>query len=533
MILTRGLDKPKGYRSLGGMAERYLGVKLNKEVRGQIQRRGLDKTVVKYAAEDVQYQNKIRLLQLEQLKKLDLLRYADLENKYVISLARTSYNGFGIDKNKWLKVEEDNKKLVLEYREKLDNWIIENLPEFSEKTLFWTQVNVKWTSYMQVISVMKKLGVDLQIADKKTGEEKESVGLKILQKQSHKSELIPMYIKYKELMKEISTYGSKFLLENVNPVTNRIHSEYFQILETGRISSNNPNLQNIPGELKGETHPLRKCFTPKEGNIFVVADYSQQEPRITADYSKDEYLIDFILNGSGDSHGLIATMISEYLLGEHIEVTKDNNPFVQKFGKNIRSIGKTINLGKDYGKSAYTTAPDLGISIDEAQKLFDIIDSKTPKKIAYFKKWQQFVEHNGYIVTDDLVRSKTWFQDFKEYSILKRIPYNEKTKKDISKFFKLKGSLERFAQNNRIQGSAALMTKIAHIMIEEEFAKRNIQVKAFIVNLVHDEIVAECVYEIRQEVADIMQECMLKAGKLFCSIIPMKAEPEITMEWLH
>jgi DNA polymerase I-like protein with 3'-5' exonuclease and polymerase domains len=533
MILTRGMEKPKGYRSLEGMALRYLGVQLNKEVRGQIQWRGLDSTVIKYAAEDVMYQNKIRLIQKKQLSDFNLQRYADLENRYVLDLARTSYLGFGIDVDKWKKVEENNLLLLEEYRKKLDDWVINNLPKFTEQTLFWVQVNVKWTSFMQVIPVMKELGVDLKVLDKETNEEKESVGLKLLQKQSHKSDLIPIYIRFKELAKEVSTYGSKFLLENLNPVTKRVHSEFFQILETGRISSNKPNIQNIPGELNGETHPLRRCFKPSDGNTFIVADYSQQEPRITADYSQDEYLIDFILNGSGDSHSLIATMISEYLLGEHIEVTKHNNPFVPKFGKNIRSIGKTINLGKDYGKSAYTTAPDLGISVEEAQQLFNIIDSKTPKKIAYFKRWQEFVEKNGFIRTDDVVGSITWFSDYERYKYLKSLDFNEKSKREISEFYKLKGAMERFAQNNRIQGSASLMTKIAHIYINDEFVKRNIQNKAFICALIHDEIVAESSIELKEEVADIMKECMERAGRIFCKTIPMKVEPKITMEWLH
>lgn len=455
MILTRGLSVKilgRGYRSLGGMCDRYLGVHLNKEIRGQIHWRGLDPTVVKYAAEDVTYQNDIRLIQEEKLRELNLYRYADLENRYVISLARTSYRGFGIDSQKWLKVEEENNKILLKYQEELDNWVINNQPKYSETTLFDKRCLIKWTSSDQVKPLMKDLGINIETRDKKTGEDKESVEIKLLQKQINKSELIPIYIRYKELKKEITTYGSAFLEQNLNPITKRVHSEFFQILETGRISSTKPNIQNIPGMLEEDTHPLRLAFTPKEGNIFVVCDYSQQEPRITADYCQDPYLIDFITNGDGDSHSLISTMISEYLLGEEIKVSKHNNPFVPSFNKTIRAIGKMINLGLDYGKSAFSVKDDLNTTQEEAQRLIDIIKSKTPLKQKYFETWQRFVEENGYIVTDDLVFSRTWFEKYDRYSELKVIPYDKKTRKEVKEFYKLKGQMERFAQNNRIQG---------------------------------------------------------------------------------
>jgi len=531
MVLTRGKSLPKGYRSLDGMTQRYLNIKLNKDVRGQIHWRGLDTTVVKYAAEDVAYMGLIRNEQIKKLKALNLLNYANLENRYVISLAKTSYKGFKINVDKWKEVEKYNKELFIEYQQKLDDWVIENMPKYSEVTLFDTRCTIKWTSSDQVKPLMKDLNIDTEVIDKKTNKTKDSVELKLLKKQINKSELLPIYIKFKELSKEITTYGSAFLEKNINPVTGRVHSEFFQILETGRISSNKPNIQNIPGELDGETHPLRKAFTPEEGNYFIINDYSQQEPRITADYSGDEYLKDFILNGSGDSHGLIATMISEYLLGEHVEVTKQNNPYVKQYGKSIRAIGKTINLGKDYGKSAFTTAPDLGISVEEAESLFNIIDSKTPQKIEYFKKWQKFAEKYGFIITDDLVYSRTWFSDYEEYYKLKNIQF--KTKEQFKRFSRLKGELERFAQNNRIQGSAALMTKIAHIYIDDELERLGLDDIVYIVALIHDEIATEAPKELADKIAKIKVDSMIKAGKLFCKTIPMKVDPEIGEEWSH
>jgi DNA polymerase I-like protein with 3'-5' exonuclease and polymerase domains len=274
IILTRGLTKPKGYRSLGGMTERYLGIKLNKEVREEIQTRGLDTTVIMYASEDVRYMSRIKELQDVELMKQNLHKYAELESRYIISLARTSYKGFKLNKEKWLKVEAANKMLLRKYINDLDEWVIQNAPQ--KDTLF-PICTIKWTSSEQVVPFMKSLGIDVEVPDKDKGGIKESVEIKLLLKQLDKSPILPLYIKFKEVSKELTTYGSKFLIKNLNPVTKKVHSEFYPILDTGRISSNKPNIQNIPGEQEGHTHPLRLAFEPFH-DVFIVADYSQQEP---------------------------------------------------------------------------------------------------------------------------------------------------------------------------------------------------------------------------------------------------------------
>lgn len=534
-IIHRGKILPKGFRGLESMALRYADAKLNKDVRGQIHWRGADDTVIRYAAEDVKYMQIIRDKQLPQLEEAKLLEYLRLENRYVIDLAEVSYRGMRIDTNKWLEVERKNIEKSRELYKALNDWVVENnCIDFIDNTLFGKKVSINWNSSTQVSPLFKSLGIDVTVSDKETGEDKDSVELKHLKKQTKKSTILPIYIQYKELNKEITTYGSKFLEQNLNPKTGRIHSEFFQILETGRLSSNKPNCQNIPGtDNFGHTHPLRLAFTPTNGNIYVIADYSQQEPRITTEYSQDPYLIDFILYGSGDSHGLVASMLSEYLLGEHIEVTKDNDPMVPQFGRSIRAIGKTINLGRDYGKSAFTTAPDLGISVEETEALFKVIEDKTPKKKEYFQKCQRYTEQHGYIITENVFQSRTYFDGYPELLKLKDIPWEQKTKADRRKYYQLKGSMERFSQNNRIQGTAALMTKLAHIYFNNELDVRGYRRIVYVINLIHDEIIAECPIEMAEEIKILLQESMEKAGRVFCKTIPIKADPLITMEWKH
>lgn len=530
-ILTKGKKMEKGYKGLQGMGQRYLNIFIDKEVRGQIHWRGLDTKVIRYAAGDVIHMNAIREKQLVEIKKRGLESYLKLENRYVIDLSKMAYKGFKLDPIEWLKVKQINQERLTQLVNQLDNEINKLLPQTS---LFAELTTVNWNSSKQVLELWKKLGIDTTVRDKSTSEDKDSVDIKHLKKQSHKFLILPIYIEYKETQKEISTYGEKFLKENLNPISGRIHSEFFQILETSRISSNNPNLQNIPGsDSQGNVHPLRKCFIPEKNNKLVICDFSQQEPRITAEYSGDPYLIDFILNGDGDSHSLISTMISEYLLGSHQVISKKNNPLVAKYNRRIRDIGKMINLGKDYGKTAFSIKDDLEISQEEAQKLLDIIDSKTPKKTAYFKRCQQFVADYGYIVSDQVFQSKTYFYAYEEYLQLKQMSYEDRTNEQNKRFYKLKGEMDRFAQNNPIQNTGALMTKLAHIYINNEIEVRGWEDKAWIANAVHDELDGEANEDIAEEFSKIMQDCMLKSGSYFCKTIPMKVDPAIEDSWQH
>lgn len=535
MLLTLGQDLPKGYRGLEQMSERYLGIKVSKEVRGQIHWRGLDDTVIRYAAGDVKYLNDIRLKQLEKIKEYELETALELENRFAIILSHISYKGFKIDPNKWIEVNKENKKKLLVISEELDKYLIDNkVYKFLDNTFWGQRSMVNWGSSQQVVKLFNYLGIDTKVRDKQTGQIKDSVDGKHLLRQKHKFPILPIYLKYKEIQKEISTYGESFLQENLNPTTGRIHSEFFQLVDTGRISSSHPNLQNIPAtDDSGKVNPLRECFIADKGNTLIVADYSQQEPRITADYSQDPYLIDFILYGDGDSHSLISTMISDYLLGKHVKVTKKNNPLVPRYNQKIRDIGKMINLGLDYGKTAYSVKDDLNTSQEEAQKLIDIIKSKTPKKEEYFQQWINFVKKNGYIIIDWITKRRCWFEKYPKYLELKEKIKEIDNKKLYSEYSKINGELERFAKNYRIQGTGGSMTKLASVYFYQKLNELGLRDIAWIVNLVHDEIDVECKIEHSQQISEILVECMIRAGSIFCKTIPMKVDPCITDTWKH
>lgn len=166
---------------------------------------------------------------------------------------------------------------------------------------------------------------------------------------------------------------------------------------------------------------------------------------------------------------------------------------------------------------------------EEAQKLIDILKSKFPDKEKYFKKCAEFVKQYGYIQTDDISGAKTWFNGYKRFIELSNMEYEERTKSENSEFYKLRGQIERFAANYPIQGTSGCMTKYACILFEREIKQLNI--KAFIVNLVHDEIVVECNKAQSEQVSKILVDCMIKAGNKFCKTVPMKVDPIITDSW--
>jgi DNA polymerase-1 len=533
--LTRGKKFEKGYLGLNGLCQRYVGVSLNKDIRGEIHWRGLDNRVIRYASEDVKYMGIIKEKQEKTILKEDVQKYINLENIFCLTLARISYKGFKIDKQKWLDIAAQNKILLQEKIEQLDAYIIDNnISEFidTQYDLFddYIKTSINWSSSQQVIKLFKKLGINTKVIDSDKGGFKDSVDSSNLIKQKDKFDILPIYLSYKEIEKELSTYGEDFIKQHYNPISKRVHSEFFQIVDTGRISSSKPNLQNISATTdKGELNPLRKCFVADEGNVLIINDFSQQEPRITADKSQDPVLLDFVLNGDGDSHSLTATAISSYLLGEEIKVTKKNNPLVPKYKQKIRDIGKMINLGLDYGKSAYSVKDDLNTSKEEAQALIDLLGGKFPKKQEYFKNCQDFALKNGYVITDSTTNAKTYFKDWEEFKKLKEIPYEQRTKKQNSDFYKLKGSIERGAQNYPIQGTGGVMTKCAAILFDKEISKLGIN--AFIVNLIHDEIVVECPIKYSNDVMNILTNSMIKAGEIFCKSVPMKVDPIISEFW--
>ena len=297
-VINCGKDLRYG---LAHLCDRYLGVELNKEVRNQFI--GLtgqpfrDDQIV-YGAKDVEYLLQIRQKQLPNIAKYKLENVVDLENKAVLAFSDIEYNGLDIDKDKWEVIAKQSERESIAMRSELDDMLIAD-PRLSEfistvvQTDLFTdfddirKVNVKWTSPTQVLAVFQKLVPDL-----------ENVNGKQMYKYRRKYPLIDKYVKYKEKMKLATSYGKDFF--KFVSGDGKIHTSFNQILDTGRVASRKPNMQQIPAD-----NSFRNCFIAPEGWCFVSSDYSSQELNVIAFGSKDPVWTDALQKGQ-DLHSVCA-----------------------------------------------------------------------------------------------------------------------------------------------------------------------------------------------------------------------------------
>lgn len=285
-LLFLGYPSSVVQASLAALAFKYLGVTLDKTVRTDIDKKGLTQKVIDYSADDVKYLIQIAKIQYSLLKEKDLLKAFSFENKFVVALAYTEYCGIKLDVSKWRsKMWKDTIRLS-EAKKKLDNWIIENHPEYIDKEIqldlfrptLETQLTFSWSSPKQLIPIFQKLGFNLDIKNKKTKKISQSVGANVIKNQKHVSPIASLYLEYKQAEKVVSTYGETFI-DSINPVSKRIHTSFKQLQSTGRLSSGKddedeedskkPNLQNIPADAD-----TRACFVAEEGNVLIDADYT-------------------------------------------------------------------------------------------------------------------------------------------------------------------------------------------------------------------------------------------------------------------
>lgn len=308
-------DDREHRKGLDALSLRYCGIKLDKSIRGEIHK-GLTDRVITYAAGDVEFLGDIKEKQLVLAEKLQVLRAIELDNLFVPVLAYIEYSGIKLDKDLWQKKINKNKEEIEIVKKELDNHILTlNVGKFIDRQLdlFCTdpKITINWNSSKQVIELFSILGIDTSLVE--DGELKESVGAKHIQSQIDRFPIIKTYLKFKELQKDLSTYGENFY-KHINRNTGRIHTNFNQLMNTGRMSSGGKdkqrridyiNLQNIPAD-----KDTRQCFVADTGNILVDCDYSGQEDIVFVNKSKETKLIDFYLDTTRkrDGHSFVAKM---------------------------------------------------------------------------------------------------------------------------------------------------------------------------------------------------------------------------------
>lgn len=410
---------------------------------------------------------------IEELEKIDSMTlFNNIEMPLVKILGEMQINGMYVDKEELTKFGETLKLQI----ENLKKEIYELCGE---------EFNINSTQQLGVILFEK-----LQLPVYKKTKKGYSTDVDILEKLRPEHPVIEKILEYRSLMKLNSTYVEG-LIPYINEKTKRIHSYFHQtITATGRISSTEPNLQNIPTRYElGKS--LRKVFKPTEGNIFVDADYSQIELRVLAHISGDRNMLKAFRNDE-DIHKQAASKVFEIPIEE---VTKEQ-----------RTAAKAVNFGIVYGISDFGLAEQLGISRKQAKTYID----------QYLEKYKGIKKFMDEIV--DEAKEKGYVETL--FHRRRYIPELSSNNYMVRQF----GA--RAAMNTPIQGTAADIMKIAMINVYKKLKEENLDAK--IVLQVHDELIIESNINVADKVKDILQQEMENAAKLR---IPLKVEVSEASNW--
>jgi len=487
-MLAHYLIEPEGRRNMDLLSVKYLSYQpvsieelIGKKGKNQSNMRDvpLDK-ITDYAAEDADITLQLKhvfepLVKAKQVENI----FNKIENPLVKVLLQMEFEGIKIDTH-----------FLNEYSLELEK----QARESEERVYEQAGARFNLASPKQLGEILfDHLKLDPKAKKTKTGQY--ATGEEVLQKMAHEHKIVDDILAFRELTKLKSTYVDA-LPQLVNPNTGRVHTSYNQaIAVTGRLSSNNPNLQNIPIRT-ALGREIRKAFiAPNENYVLMSADYSQIELRIVAAMSGDVAMCE-AFKLQKDIH--TATAAKVFGVAEE-EVTKE-----------MRYKAKSVNFGLIYGQSAFGLSQNIGISRAEAKQLIDNYFTQYASIKLYMDKQVNFAKEHGYVET--ILGRKRWLRDINSGNAVVR------------------GFAERNAINMPIQGSAADMIKLAMIQIHNRMKLEKVQSKMLL--QVHDELVFEVLNsEIEMMKALVLDE-MKKAMPLPYEV-PVEAEVGIGKNWLE
>lgn len=473
--------------SLQACCDRYLHIYLDKTVRGQIHA-GMTEGVIVYAANDVVHLEDIMNLQLITINARGQKVALNIENEFVRVLAYIEYCGIKLDPIKWkAKMDKDAERLRIA-EQKLNDWVVDYvmkkgdtsniarnydtnrrgkpakladnvyvvIPQPSLFAEFDTgpQCIINWNSSKQVIRLFEELGFDLLVKDKKTGKMKKSVESKFIELQASKSSIVPLYLEYSAAFKVVTSFGQNFL-DAINPVTQRIHPTFNQMMDTGRLScgsggkgkggktkdddiaeeadeskdtptqANNKsvNVQQLPA-----TEETRAAFVPEKGHLLVDCDYGDQEGHVFTELSNDREWIAFYNDpDQRDGHSFVAKMCFPKDLDGVAE--KD----VKKVRKDLRDLAKKARFCFNYNGQAPTMATNCNIPVDFATEIYNNYFKRFNGIASYFKVQKRDMWNRGYILISKITGLRAYIYD---YPILKGIERRKNGMEDFWDIYK-------------------------------------------------------------------------------------------------
>jgi DNA polymerase-1 len=488
-MLAHYVIEPDGKRSMDILSEKFLGYEpvhieelIGKKGKSQGNMRDVEIEKIKeYAGEDADITLQLKNVFTPLLKEKEVEKvFNEVENPLVKVLVDMEYEGIKIDEG-----------FLNDYSKELER----DAKKAEESVYKQAGVRFNLASPKQLGEVLfDKLKLDPSAKKTKTGQYQ--TGEDVLLKLAVKGiQIVDDILAFRELTKLKSTYVDA-LPQLVNRKTGRVHTTYGQaVAVTGRLASNNPNLQNIPVRTdRGKE--IRKAFIPRDENhILLSADYSQIELRIVAAISHDVNMCNAFKAGT-DIH--TATAARVYNVPES-EVTKE-----------MRYKAKSVNFGIIYGQGAFGLADNLGISRTEAKEIIDNYKKEFPGIQKYMDDTINFAREHGYVQT--LMGRKRWLRDINSAN------------------FTVRGFAERNAINSPIQGTAADMIKLAMQKVHAAMKKEKMQSKMIL--QVHDELVFDAVKPEVKELKPLIVENM-QIALLLPNGVPVIAECGEGANWLE
>jgi DNA polymerase I len=468
-----GAGRREGGHGLAAVSDRHLGELVDKSLQVSNWSGQLNDAQYEYAAKDAALMLPLQEKLSATLHELGLEDVAKLEFECVLPLAAMELAGMALDADCWRRLVVNLERAHAVLSDELKRELAAGVPQL---TLFGEPPNINLDSPTQVMDALANMGIKIE-------------GTRSWQLQSVAKEhpAVEKLLEYRSVQKLLSSYGLS-LLEHISPATGRLHADFRQMGATGgRMSCSDPNLQQVPN-----TPEYRSCFRAPAGRKLVIADYSQIELRILADWSQDTALVKALLSGE-DLHCVTASQ----MFGIALEaVSKDQ-----------RSAAKQLNYGIMYGLGAQGLGARIGCSLEEAEVLLHKYFEAYSGVAAFLR------DAADRAVTDRESRTRSG-----------RLIYFTFDANDRSQV----GATQRLGKNAPIQGSSADIIKRALALLYEALKP----IDAKIVNCVHDEIVIEVAEGQVDECAAILDREMVAAAREFIRSVPVTVDIAIGDAWL-
>lgn len=560
--------------ALDALGYKYIGVNIDKSIRGKIKYIGITEDVIVYGANDVIYLGDIMDAQIEYFKSIKAMKALQIECSAVLPLAYFEYCGVKLDSEKWMNIYQRNCIDLQKTTDALNTFVVNlgnrkfirdaiQLDLFQEvDTSNKSKCNINWSSTDDVVPLLKFLGFNTKGWNKEKKEETESKGADLVKKQKNiNPEFAELYLEYSRLDKLCSTYGPQYT-NAINPITKRIHTEFRQLdTVTGRLSCGSqkqnedlatlkglplkptkghseevcayPQIQNLPN-----TNEVRSCFIAEEGNDFISIDYNSEESRLLASLSGDKGMLEVFEKGY-DMHSYVAWLIYPDKIPRDIDIRDIKTKY-----HDLRQSAKGPEFTFAFLGTWATLVGNYGMPKEEAMQIEDNYKKGFAGATKYQEDCKKYTESTGIIrVCKETGHISRWW-DWKKWNERQHSKefwdrYRERKEaglprtEEANMHFAARNKYDKNSVNSTTQGLGAVIFKEFTYALYIWILNKGYQNKVKFCVPVHDEICEECPKELTEEVVTATKHFMETIGAKYCHRLPLPAEEEIGPFWKH